>query len=142
MSDFQEQATNFLRNVAKRNPDKAKAEDEASAPSGGPEDTTADGTGEARADQSPTEPGDESVGDRGDGAPDAATQSGTSSADSPDPSGSTGSADSSESDEAGDADAGDGGVVGGTLPDVESQPSRSAGSGTEGTAPGSTATGQ
>ncbi|WBQ02468.1 antitoxin [Kribbella sp. CA-293567] len=116
-----------------------------SQPSGDPGNTSTEQNGET------TAAADEATkAETGDGAPDAATQPGSSGAEQS--VGSTaGSSEASEADATGAAadeavdeaspEAVDGRVVGGEVPDVEENPSSSAGSGTEGAATGGTATG-
>jgi hypothetical protein len=137
VSDFQEQAKNFLRNAVKQNSERAKerlAADSASAVPAGSASATSGDESAASVDEPLTGPDD--------GASDAATQAGVDNAGTSE-SGVADTEDSGESDDSED-EAGttsSGGVVGGTLPDVEKQAGRSTGSGTEGAETGSTATG-
>ncbi|MEV8372038.1 antitoxin [Kribbella sp. NPDC056861] len=163
MNDFQEQAKNWLRNVVKQNPDKIKAgvekagdlidkqtggkyaekvdsvqekvgsyvdtHAESSQPAGDAGNTSTEQKSEATpAEQAPTPaPGADDSG---------VDQGGSSDAEA------TGTADdAAETVDEASPDAVDGSVVGGETPDVESNPSRSAGSGTEGATTGSTVTG-
>jgi hypothetical protein len=107
MNDFQEQATNFLRNVVKQNPDKIKAGMEKAG------DLVDKQTGGKYADKV------DAVQEKVDSYVD-------SHADEAEPT---------------QPPADDATVVGGTPPEVADQPSSSVGSDTEGTEPGSTATG-
>lgn len=137
MSDFQEQAKNFLRNAVKQNSERAKerlAADSASAVPAGSASATSGDESAVSVDEPLTGPDD--------GASDAATQAGVDNAGT----GESGAADTEDSGESDDSEdeagtTSSGGVVGGTLPDVEKQAGRSTGSGTEGTETGSTATG-
>jgi hypothetical protein len=138
VSDFQEQAKNFLRNAVKQNSERAKerlAADSASAVPAGSASATSGDESAASVDEPLTGPDD--------GASDAATQAGVDNAGT----GESGVADTEDSGESDDSEdeagttTSSGGVVGGTLPDVEKQAGRSTGSGTEGAETGSTATG-
>jgi hypothetical protein len=113
MNDFQEQAKNFLRNVVKQNPDKIKTGMEKAG------DLVDKQTGGKYADK--VDAVQEKVDSYVDSHADEAEPTQPPADDS--------------TEESGDA------VVGGTPPEVADQPSSSAGSDTEGTEPGGTATG-
>lgn len=137
MSDFQEQAKNFLRNAVKQNSERAKERLAADSASAVPADSASATSGDESAASV-----DEPLTGPDDGASDAATQAGVDNAGT----GESGVADTEDSGESDDSEdeagtTSSGGVVGGTLPDVEKQAGRSTGSGTEGAETGSTATG-
>jgi hypothetical protein len=113
MNDFQEQAKNFLRNVVKQNPDKIKAGMEKAG------DLVDQQTAGKYADK--VDAVQEKVDSYVDSHADQAEPTAPPADDS--------------TEQAGEA------VVGGTPPEVAEQPSSSAGSHTEGTEPGGTATG-
>jgi len=130
MSDFQEQAKNWLRNVVKQNPDKIKSGVEKAG------DLVDKHTGGKYADK--VDAAQQKVGDYVDGqAPDGSQPTETADAGGvPAPGGGV------DPETTGEASDPSPDVVGGDAPDPSSEPSSSAGSTPEGTETGATVTGQ
>jgi len=153
MNDFQEQAKNWLRNVVKQNPGKIKAGvekagdvidkqtggkyaekvDAVQQKVGNYVDSQSTETGSAAS----TSSGPEAETGPDDGAPDAASQAGSSSQAGAEP----GEAGAGVAASDGGSEAG-AGVVGGKAPDPAAEPSSSAGSRPEGIQTGGTVTGR